>query len=236
MQNPNAIKPEIGKLPKSTVEKIPLVNYIPPPPSIGLVKETSFPQMYYPPQPKKQQMRFRLLPNFSLLGSKSSKNENIQTENEGENNSDSWADSWEQGQYPFITLDGNRATCAICLSDFEAPPKRRASGEMPTNQDEEMISGKSDSTEEANTESQPQGEALKSQDAGPGPQPLRLLGCAHVFHVRIVCLVYRKVVYAYCSLFLQKLCIDPWLTDVSGRCPVCQRAVEPKKPHKSQRL
>lgn len=24
----------------------------------------------------------------------------------------------------------------------------------------------------------------------------------------------------------QKTCLDPWLLDVSGRCPVCQRQVE----------
>jgi len=46
---------------------------------------------------------------------------------------------------------------------------------------------------------------LKLEDAGDGSQPLRLLFCGHVFH---------------------KTCVDPWLTDVSGRCPVCQRPVE----------
>lgn len=193
MQNPNAIKPEIGKLPRSAVEKIPLVNYIPPPPSvIGFVQEPSFPQMYYPPQPKKQQMRFRLLENFSILGSRYAKKENGQTENEGEN-SDSWADTWEQGQYPFITLEGNRATCAICLSDFEAPPKRKTPAETPAPQVQEVepVSDQTDITQEPNTEGQSQGEPLKLQDAGSGPQPLRLLGCAHAFHVRMLVVIYR---------------------------------------------
>lgn len=36
------------------------------------------------------------------------------------------------------------------------------------------------------------------------PEPLRLLLCGHVMH---------------------KTCVDQWLTAVSGRCPVCQRAV-----------
>ena len=36
------------------------------------------------------------------------------------------------------------------------------------------------------------------------PEPLRLLRCGHVMH---------------------KQCVDQWLTAVSGRCPVCQRAI-----------
>lgn len=35
----------------------------------------------------------------------------------------------------------------------------------------------------------------------------------------------------------QKVCVDPWLIDVSGRCPVCQRPVqlEDVEPKKSKR-
>ncbi len=29
-----------------------------------------------------------------------------------------------------------------------------------------------------------------------------------------------------CLASTQRTCLDPWLTDVSGRCPVCQRPVE----------
>ena len=71
------------------------------------------------------------------------------------------------------------------------------------------------------------------EDAGEGPQPLRLLACGHVFHVSTATL--------YTILFSdphhQKTCIDPWLTDVSGRCPVCQRRVEidEEPPKKSRR-
>jgi hypothetical protein len=39
-------------------------------------------------------------------------------------------------------------------------------------------------TNVANDDSQQQQEGLKLEDAGEGPQPLRLLGCGHVFHVR----------------------------------------------------
>ncbi|EKM80961.1 hypothetical protein AGABI1DRAFT_83898, partial [Agaricus bisporus var. burnettii JB137-S8] len=41
IQNAHIIKPEIDKLPKTLVEKIPLVMYIPPPPEGSDLKPTS---------------------------------------------------------------------------------------------------------------------------------------------------------------------------------------------------
>ena len=70
-------------------------------------------------------------------------------------------------KYPLHPLPAHRATCPICLCDFEEP--------------------------------QP--------DQQPEPEPLRLLDCGHVMH---------------------RGCVDQWLTTVSGRCPVCQRAVIPE--------
>ncbi|CBQ73372.1 conserved hypothetical protein [Sporisorium reilianum SRZ2] len=67
-------------------------------------------------------------------------------------------------KYPLHPLPAHRATCPICLCDFEEP--------------------------------QPHAE--------PEPEPLRLLACGHVLH---------------------RSCVDQWFTSVSGRCPVCQRAV-----------
>jgi hypothetical protein len=122
MQNPTMIRPEKGKLPKSIVNRIPLVVYIPPPDD--LPKEMpSFPHIY-PPKQTKRRLRFKVLQASAFLSSKKAESSDKPTQNEGENKADSWADHWEQGQYPFVTLDGNRASCAICLSDFEAPPKR----------------------------------------------------------------------------------------------------------------
>ncbi|GAC76039.1 hypothetical protein PANT_19c00073 [Moesziomyces antarcticus T-34] len=69
-------------------------------------------------------------------------------------------------KYPLHPLPAHRATCPICLCDFEEP--------------------------EAGQE--------------PEPEPLRLLACGHVMH---------------------RSCVDQWLTTVSGRCPVCQKAVIP---------
>ena len=41
-------------------------------------------------------------------------------DDEGEWN---WEDDWEKGEYPFVRMEGHRATCAICLMDFDEPPR-----------------------------------------------------------------------------------------------------------------
>lgn len=129
MQNPTAIKPEIGKLSKSIVDSILLVNYIPAPPLDVTGKETLSAPQLHPPKPAKQRMRLRLLQNFTFFTSRSSNGETSdQSRDESERKADSWADNWEQGQYPFVTLEGNWATCAICLNDFEAPAVHRRNG------------------------------------------------------------------------------------------------------------
>lgn len=74
-------------------------------------------------------------------------------------------------KYPLHPLPAHRATCPICLCDFEEP----------------------------------------EPDQGPEPEPLRLLECGHVMH---------------------RSCVDQWLTTVSGRCPVCQKAVIPEMESK----
>jgi hypothetical protein len=213
------IRPEIGKLSKSIVDQIPLVIYIPPPDDLS--KEMApFPHIY-PPKPMKRQMRFRLLQSFAFLSSKSSKAQTPDkpTEDESEHKADSWADNWEQGQYPFVTLDGNRAACAICLSDFEAPPKRKVgdtaeeeASDQDNDQEEKasppveapiVIAPTSDSpvtAQESNT-SERRADTLKLKDAGAGPQPLRLLGCTHAFHVRIF-FMRRELYGVYSSDFI----------------------------------
>jgi hypothetical protein len=75
MQNPTAIKPEIGKLSKSIVDSIPLVNYIPAPPLDVTGKETLSAPQLYPPKPVKQRMRIRLLQNFTFFTSRLSNGE-----------------------------------------------------------------------------------------------------------------------------------------------------------------
>jgi len=126
-----------------------------------------------------------------------------------------WSDYWEESEYPFVVLEGNRAACAICLTDFEEP-KRRSGLEHPFSVDKEDAheSASAEKSLENNQcvqdETKPvkisTGHAMKSVDASntsitsearavdpSGPQlqdaveeaqPLRLLICGHVFHVR----------------------------------------------------
>jgi len=134
-------------------------------------------------------------------------------------------DNWERSDYPFVALEGNRAACAICLLDFEEPKRKHplpAENETKPEEAEEatpaepenVASGSNSPTHPTNIAEEHRPEALKLEDAGEGAQPLRLLECGHVFH---------------------KTCLDPWLIDVSGRCPICQRAVEVPKPAKKSR-
>ncbi|KAG7449523.1 uncharacterized protein BT62DRAFT_985126 [Guyanagaster necrorhizus] len=211
LQNPGLIKPEIGKLSKSVVDRIPLVMYIPPPPD-----PSSFPikvpeAIYtYPPStpgssnttPTKRRFRFLKVTTSKQKTAGIPSNKSSISKSEGKkatkpNVPETWEDHWEQEGYPFVVLEGNRAACAICLMDFEEPKR---------------IVDTSEKGEKSSAEATPDNAAegqrdveLKPEDTGDGAQPLRLLACGHVFH---------------------PTCLDPWLTDVSGRCPVCQRAVE----------
>lgn len=137
---------------------------------------------------------------------------------------ETWEDNWEQCEYPFVRLEGNRAACAICLMDFEEPKRLSAIAEQDPDKESAPVAPPSPRPEQVvipveNITEEERDSLPRLEDAGEGPQPLRLLACGHVFH---------------------KTCIDPWLTDVSGRCPVCQRRVEidegpPKKSRRRRR-
>lgn len=239
LQNPHYIKPEIDKLPKATVERIPLVIYIPPPPEDdGKAQPISLPKPVhsYPPKapasrtPRRRFAFFHRRPKKSelgvdILGGKQSTKSELK-------DPETWEDNWEQCEYPFVRLEGNRAACAICLMDFEEPKRLSSATESSTtDKDEEqapVTSGEDNLPRQPEEQVEIPVERITEEersglphleDAGVGPQPLRLLACGHVFH---------------------KTCIDPWLTDVSGRCPVCQRPVElddmdPKKSRRRRR-
>jgi len=105
---------------------------------------------------------------------------------------DDWEAIWEKGEYPFVKLPNNRATCAICLVDFEAPPKKgtaAASMAMKAVSESSLQSpGASGSRNgkkqnKKRNEKRVQVEDLRLDDAGEGAQPLRLLACGHAFHV-----------------------------------------------------
>jgi hypothetical protein len=209
IQNPGVIKPEIKGLPKSVVERIPLVIYIPPPPQDEKEKEndTHAPHIYPPKNPpvfNAPQKRFKLLRNFSSFKSKKGNGNGAIGEKEGEVASKddvdaedqgpiAWEDNWEKTDYPFVALEGNRAACAICLLDFEEPKRKHPLNtdtettpqEIPEPADTTLSSSSSSPTEtqDATISEEQRQQNLRLEDAGEGPQPLRLLACGHVFHV-----------------------------------------------------
>jgi len=200
------------------VDRIPLVLYIPAPPEVDPDEKDPIskpkPAHSYPPKPpgdRPPRRRFAWFKRKSSkklgLGEKSGKDKasgNQKSEGERE----SWEDNWEQGEYPFVRLEGNRAACAICLMDFEEPKRMKEENEGEAKADEEKVDEGSKKVEESAGDVTEE-ERLQLEDAGEGPQPLRLLACGHVFH---------------------QTCLDPWLTGVSGRCPVCQKPVELPDP------
>ncbi|KAI0743575.1 hypothetical protein C8Q80DRAFT_1182088 [Daedaleopsis nitida] len=269
LQNPHYIKPDIDKLPKSVVDQIPLVLYIPPPPEEEDSANPSGPITVppaahsYPPKrpapsssvpPKRRFAFFRRkktgkklsTPSSSKSASgsgsdgkpESSKEKDLEGGAESDEDEDvPWDEMWEKGEHPFVRLEGNRAVCAICLMDFEEPKRIRGkkanaanvSGEEGAKTGADAGAGEGgpsslgdsavqqERTQEVRVEevTEEERDALHLNDAGEGSQPLRLLACGHVFH---------------------QTCVDPWLTDVSGRCPICQRPVEvPQTGKKSKR-
>ncbi|KIJ49405.1 hypothetical protein M422DRAFT_59190 [Sphaerobolus stellatus SS14] len=232
---------EIGKLSAKAVDQIPLVLYIPSPEPKDLTKpedekDTSGitppgAAYSYPPQPRRQasmdsiattgtrvQGRSRRWFTFRRLRRKRGDSDGTGKGGKSEKSKDTYEDKWEKGEYPFVKLPENRASCAICICDFEEPKRVRYSVDSsrpPQDLDE------AEAADGINVDPAQRGEhgggnegELRLEDPGEGAQPLRLLGCAHVFH---------------------KTCIDPWLTEVSGRCPVCQRPVEVEVPPTSKR-
>ena len=117
-----------------------------------------------------------------------------------------WEDNWEKSEFPFVQLDSHRASCAICLLDFQEP-KRASLGPLGSEVTKETAEnqavdvpgtreeGEGDITEQAAPPASPtspsSGMALRLRDAGEGAQPLRLLKCGHVFHVSPPLSLYR---------------------------------------------
>jgi len=227
--------------------------YIPPPPENEKDVITQLPHAYPPKNPrtsnKLPQRRFKFLRNFSSFRSRKFEGDGASVNNKQPGAAGdiqaplSWEDSWEDSEYPFVALEGNRAACAICLMDFEEPKRKNLA---PDNGLEKSLNKEGTTAPDAQTASGSAGPVsqgsniteehrqnqLKLEDAGDGAQPLRLLECGHVFHV-----FFRFYRSSFFTLNLaQKTCLDPWLIDVSGRCPVCQRPVEdPKQRKKSRR-
>jgi hypothetical protein len=199
------IKPDVGKLSKAHVDRLPLVMYIPPPPTASSdpapessatpeaeTKEAdvaeSAPVHQYPPAPAPQKAQGAVVqaPKRNRFRFFKRKPKSIDEQGEGDaaiadadpEKGESWEDQYEKGEYPFVVLEGNRAACAICLMDFE-PPKRKdeaAGGEA-------SVPTSPPAAAPSRSESGLDPDQLRLEDSGEGAQPLRLLACGHVFHV-----------------------------------------------------
>lgn len=226
----NAVNPDIGKLRKSHVEHIPLVFFIPSPPEdenkpFAVPK----PSYTYPPKPAAPPTvvsgrQFGFLRKYRKKEDESLKADTSPDEpkakvNEDVEGEEIWEDQWEKCDFPFVRLDKNRASCAICLLDFEAPPMKEKEAAQP--QPANPIASSSNDADtsipiegvtniqtwdmkldgissivpeehEHEHERTDAGEPILT-DAGEGVQPLRLLQCGHVFHVCLSFLVYVRI-------------------------------------------
>ncbi|KAI0766322.1 hypothetical protein BD413DRAFT_569992 [Trametes elegans] len=225
-----AARPTIGELSQSDVDRIPLVLYIPPPPGEDPNSPISVPPpalsqpTLRPKPPAPSPSRKKRFIHFKPRKHRHSTSPEDAIEyglgNLTPLEVDPWEASWEPAPYPFVRLPENKATCMICLCEFEEPRKLSKPPPSPDADSEvhEMSvlpplslarGGETGSIEEVQVEAPRATDAQTVQmadaESGDAPQPLRLLNCGHAYH---------------------KECIDPWLTQKSGRCPYCQARVE----------
>ncbi|KAI0807917.1 hypothetical protein C8Q74DRAFT_1187443 [Fomes fomentarius] len=257
-----ASQPEIKKLSRAEVDRIPLVLYIPPPPDSPDDAPNSpitlVPRAYTQPfltgqhtvssltaPPKKQKRRFIFFRPSLKKRSKTDADVEAGYVHAGEMTmsptddgyEDQWERMWEPAPYPFVRLPENRATCGICLCEFEAP-RRLNDLHMNTDGggDIDEHSGDDGEAHEMNEVASPHArrgdtaiEEVRVESPRPrdertvqladmggsdAPGPLRLLPCGHAYH---------------------KECVDQWLTEKSGRCPYCAARVEAPPPPSNNR-
>ena len=204
-----ANQPIVGKLAKRDVDRIPLVLYIPPPPGDDtpaspispLPRSVTHPVPSLRPPPPPPSKRRRFISFRPSLRRRDTKTDLEDPERAGplsptDDEADDWERSWERGSYPFVRLPENRATCMICLTEFEAPRRVSAGARYPVPEvggglEMQPLSPSSAEgggpVEELRVESPREADArtIELADAGSSeaPQPLRLLSCGHAYHV-----------------------------------------------------
>ena len=218
MARRRANQPIVGKLSKKDVDRIPLVLYIPPPPTDTPASPISplprsvthpIPTPALPPPPPSSSKRRRFIsfrPSFRRRDTKADITDlehGAEVLSPVDEEGDEWDRRWERGSYPFVRLPENRATCMICLTEFEAPrrvserelaiqpqPQPALAG-MPGLEGNMLelrpLSSPILDVEEVRVESPRDADArtieLADTGGGDAPQPLRLLSCGHVYHV-----------------------------------------------------
>lgn len=199
---PTRINPTIGKLSKESVARVPLVLYIPSPNSgasrIGKEEKAETNHSYPPVSAVDSPItseKPKLESNLSGGGIFHwfQRSSGAQVFNFTANTAkrqkllDGWDAQWEKGSYPFVRLSGSRATCSICLDEFEEPPKKGESKSNSNGTESGVDNGKPHKPQRKGRRKTPKltnsDDPLKLEAVGEGPQPLRLLACGHVFHV-----------------------------------------------------
>jgi hypothetical protein len=142
------------------------------------------------PHPRFTFFRRKKSKSHSSSTGTSPKSEAPETAADGESEEE-WEDRYEKSSLPFVRLENNRATCAICLMDFDEPPRKKTKGKAASNANNRDAAA-GPSTTQSNTE----------------PEPLRLLECGHVFHVRLRCVSPLLAFFDFCLSFAAFLPVE----------------------------
>ena len=190
----------VRKLSRAKVDLIPLVSYIPPPRG-DLPNSPTSPIAPPPPallQPVSSRPVSATPTHFVLFPSRKP---DVDLERGPEDlpvaspstTDEEWQRTFSPSPYPVVCLPENRATCAICRDDFEALPQLgqhegiRGECDAPLGVDvTEVEHGTTEVRVESLISANADGLQFVDSDSSGAPEPLRLLRCGHVYHVRLV--------------------------------------------------
>jgi len=154
------INHEVKRLSKENVWRIPLVTYIPAPPSthVAPIAEGSGLCGSYPPQPAVESR------------AEGARQKSVRKR---------WDDQWERGPHPFVRLTENQEACPICFEEYQQPRRKDRNEAQPPTANTLVTLMYSPITADTRNLSRTGIETVNNRG-----ESLRLLDCGHVFHVR----------------------------------------------------